>query len=457
MIDLLYSQNELTISQYKQAVLENNEAIKGQLENAKAQNLKAREANLITSLYFVSQFLYSDDEREKLQPSVMGSETVSRQYDFGFKQRTPFGQDWALTYQVQFIDIQNVIIANTTNYEAGPKLEIKQSLWRNFFGSEVRSQQQLLKVKSEASSSIESFNFNQSMRSIEDLYFGLAIAEKQIELQKEGLERAKQIRDWAKGRKKRELGEESDYLQANAQVLSSELEWQKSQDQIREIRRKFNVMRNVEGDKVEQSLSLPSLKAVRALRAPAFREREDLQFQKHQATLAKLQAQLVKEQYRPELEIFGQLNYVGRDREYGEARSEGFARDHAWWVIGIKLSAPLDFWSISDVTRGTLIEAQTKEAFAEHYLLDQKQNWETLVDRLSNDKSRYELAQKLEKSQLEKLTLEKERLKKGRTTTYQVLLFELDYLNAQLLTLDSLNETLKTASELKLFDKSELL
>ena len=58
-----------------------------------------------------------------------------------------------------------------------------------------------------------------------------------------------------------------------------------------------------------------------------------------------------------------------------------------------------------------------------------------LLKSLEDAKARLALTQKMEKLQQEKLAYEKERLFKGKTVTYQVLQFEIDYANAQLMRL----------------------
>ena len=58
-----------------------------------------------------------------------------------------------------------------------------------------------------------------------------------------------------------------------------------------------------------------------------------------------------------------------------------------------------------------------------------------LMKSLEDAKARLELTKKMEKLQQEKLSYEKERLFKGKTVTYQVLQFEIDFANSQLMRL----------------------
>ena len=71
--------------------------------------------------------------------------------------------------------------------------------------------------------------------------------------------------------------------------------------------------------------------------------------------------------------------------------------------------------------------------------------------RFENLKKRLALSQKLETVQEKKLIAEKRRYNGGRSTIFQVLQFEQDLANAQLLKLRNKNELIATYNQLKLF------
>ena len=84
-------------------------------------------------------------------------------------------------------------------------------------------------------------------------------------------------------------------------------------------------------------------------------------------------------------------------------------------------------------------------------LLDQQQAWSDLVARLSDAKTRLGLAFTIETAQKQKLEYEKQRLKEGRTTTYQVLLFEQDYSQAEYAKAKAAAQVLDFSARLKLY------
>ena len=80
-----------------------------------------------------------------------------------------------------------------------------------------------------------------------------------------------------------------------------------------------------------------------------------------------------------------------------------------------------------------------------------RQDWADLKAQLGEAETRLRLVTELEQAQKEKLSYEKQRLSIGRTTTYQILMFEQDYANAQLATIKSKADILGILARLKSF------
>ena len=82
---------------------------------------------------------------------------------------------------------------------------------------------------------------------------------------------------------------------------------------------------------------------------------------------------------------------------------------------------------------------------------DQETAWHDLKDRYQQHLEMLGLYEKLEKIQLSKLEHERRRRSQGRTTTQQVLYFELDYEQAQLSRLRAMSEMLQLIAQMKLY------
>ena len=73
------------------------------------------------------------------------------------------------------------------------------------------------------------------------------------------------------------------------------------------------------------------------------------------------------------------------------------------------------------------------------------------MQNLAIYKENLKLAQSIEAVQKAKLENERYRLKQGRTSTYQVLLFEQDYSNSQLATIQIADKMLEAVADQKLY------
>ena len=82
---------------------------------------------------------------------------------------------------------------------------------------------------------------------------------------------------------------------------------------------------------------------------------------------------------------------------------------------------------------------------------DQETNWHDLQDRYQQHLDMLTLYERLEKIQLSKLERERIRRSQGRTTTQQVLNFEVDYEQAQLSRLRAMSELLQIIAQMKLY------
>ena len=79
-----------------------------------------------------------------------------------------------------------------------------------------------------------------------------------------------------------------------------------------------------------------------------------------------------------------------------------------------------------------------------------------LLAQLTEGKRKLDLARKIETVQKNKLDLERDRHKRGRTTTYQVLLFEQDFASSQLSRIRAEAELLRILAQMKTFSPASI-
>ena len=85
-------------------------------------------------------------------------------------------------------------------------------------------------------------------------------------------------------------------------------------------------------------------------------------------------------------------------------------------------------------------------------MFEQENDWQNMVQNLSIYKENLKLSQAIEAAQKSKLEYERRLLKQGRTTTYQILLFEQDFSNSQITTIQLAYQMLALIAEEKLYN-----
>lgn len=446
--------NVLDYSSYQNEVLSKNSSMVGLKASIDSYHQKEKESNLVFSPQVFANFFYSQDERETLNPQFMGVTTTVKNYEVGLKQQTPWGQQLSLSYQSQYIGLNGTILTSPLAYEVGPKIELTQSLWKNFFGQESRAQRSFIKSQNAALYYQDLHNYKLLLMQTKMLYFNTYIAKESLRLQLESLKRAQEILTWAQKRSQRQLADESDYLQAQAQVLSKEFEVRVARENLSSVEKKFQSMRGNDHSTLSETLVPLNAEELLSYMAPSeYIPRAEFQAFEEQLNLHISQSVISAHRYKPTFEIFGQMHYQGRDPEYSIADNEAWDRKNEWWVVGLRFMAPIYFLDSSDTIGAYEIQQQVAAKQLEQKKIDEFSAWNNLIEQLEQKKERYKISKKLQAVQKKKIDVERTRLKQGRTTTYQVLMFEIDYLNAELIHLQSMAELVQVTSELDLHKK----
>ena len=102
------------------------------------------------------------------------------------------------------------------------------------------------------------------------------------------------------------------------------------------------------------------------------------------------------------------------------------------------------------------IDGYKKEQIAAEYnyqrkVFDQDREWNDLLTKFQDAKVRLDLVEKIAEAQKIKTTNERNRLNNGRTTTFQVLSFELDLAAADVQRIQTETDLLNIYAQLKIF------
>ncbi len=443
----------VSLNQYLDQVKNQNNAYQAAEIKIKGAGLQKRES----SLFFTPQFFLNAQkghDSKLLNPPFLVFDVVrTERYSTGLSQEFSFGVETKIQFDFQKNQYRGVNFTSAPNpyYDAIPSLEINIPLWANRGSRASKAKQELTFQQRNLEQQSASADSQQMIVEAEIAYWRLAAAQESVTIQKKALEAASNIYDYTNGRLKKNLGEEADVLQARALSESYKLQLAQAEIEERAARRSYNLFLNQEADVPTPSLSGLDYTSLNDYVVPETRpgDRPDIMASRAQVALAKANSLVAQEQNKPTLNLFGGYSLFGRGTESEALKKAGYDRDSMY--VGIKYNMPLNLSAQKDAREG----AKQSERAAElnhHYLTySQEQNWIDLTQKLKDAQLALKLATSMEKAQRSKLDNERTRLRQGRTTTYQVLLFEQDYLSAEVQRIRAATQIINYKSQIQLY------
>jgi outer membrane protein TolC len=427
----------LTIDAFLDQVRKSNTGYQGATTSGDGGQKRSKEAGLITSPSLFANVQLTGDSKLTASPFGSFDRANTNDYQFGLAETTPFGLKARLYYDATYSSVTNLNYPGTppfsySLYDARPVLELTQSLWSNGFGRSTRAQTQFTEAQALQSSYSARYQAKTILTNAEAAYWQLSISRQLVALEQDAEERAQQIYDYSVRRAKLHLTDQADALQALASLEARKLDVQTAKDNERVSARAFNAARNVSSDEVSEVLTETTHSIADRVQAPARAKfRDDVKAAEQGARATQANAIVQSDKDLPTLEIFGSAALNGRSDTFGPSVTNAFNSGRNTLIGGVRLSVPLALGTTSTSREGWAKEKAAAELTYEKALFDQEQTWQDLNLRLNEAKKRLSMARSIEQAQKRKLDYEKDRLKKGRTTTYQVLLFEQDYLLAE--------------------------
>lgn len=372
---------------------------------------------------------------------------VNNSFEVGVAQLTPWGLSGRLSYNLTQTGYEG--LGRPLYYYGSPRIELSLDLWRNLFGSETRAQHDAVEAGALSAKYSQSYQAKISRAAAENSYIQLAAARELDEVNRDSFERAKDIYGWNQRRSRLNLGEDSDLFQAEANLESLRLSVASSADALRSASRSFNRARGIDSDEVTENLELPDPKSVKT--PERAQVRDDVRASREQQRALGANARIGAEKNKPGLQVYGTYARNSQEEDKNRAVTRSFDAEQPTKAIGVRLSVPLAMGSSSDARAGYTMEAVAAETMAERKIFDQEVEWKDLVQKLSDAKARLAVAEKLADIQRRKALNERSRLKRGRTTTYQSLIFETDYNQAEYRRIQTQSEVLSLLAQMKTF------
>ncbi len=484
---LLYAEDPaetLTLEAYLASVRDSNKTLRASVATISAGELRTTSPDIMFSPQFFSQATHTIDEKPVNNPlaptrieATQLSFGIQKLWESGLQSQVSFNMtkvnldqpDLPETIRIPF-SLPNPLVAGgtlttaatvtnplrsvlpQTDYtEARTQIDLVQPLWKNAQGRDAELLRESTLTKISMQTLGERFKSKSLMAQAEAVYWQLALAQEAVRTQEGSIARFQKIRDWAKQRANSQLGDKADFLQADSGLRVKQFELEQAKKDRNALQRVFNTLRNVPGDEGEVKLSPLSAQALMnfAQKQGAEIKRLDVEAAKQAVKLADVEVEQSREKYKAQLDVFGSAAFNSLEKQPDDAIREAVQTKNPTYVVGLKFSTPLDHDIINRDREGLIRTSQAAKLDAEAKQFAAQQEWDDLLQQLKEAETRLRLSNEIEVAQKEKLNYEKQRLSVGRTTTYQTLLFEQDYANAQLATIKAKADILGIVAKLK--------
>lgn len=460
----------LTLKSFLDSVVANNQGYQSAREASLGAEERSGEADLQTLPTFFAQSQWVRDERLPQNLQLVYRSIESDTYTLGISQQFAFGLKTTLSGNAAYTGFNDLQFFTGTAlsspfsqsfWDVYPKIEASFPLLSGGFGKTVRAQQEATRAQALAAHYSSRFTERVTLAEAESTYWRLALARHSVRIQTDAKERAQKISDWARRRSRLSLADETDTYQAEAALKLRTLELQAALDEERSASRSFNNARQIDSDVVSESLeSLDKPALISTIESQTLGDllnssgtpvRDDIRAYQESQRSAEAAAVIGKERNRPSLDLFGSYAWNGRGSTFGNTLADPFRSDRETQVFGIKFTLPLAVGTWTDAVAGYERERLAAEKATDRKQYELQKTWEDLTRKLAESKKRLSLAQGIESLQKDKLEHERTRFQKGRSTTYQVLMFEQDFSQSQLQRARTQTEVLNLIAQLKLF------
>jgi len=344
------------LSEYLEQVSAKHLGYKASDQTARAAKLYSGEASTIYAPQLIANASQSSEGRSN--PFDPGSHFSTKQYSLGVSQATSAGINGKLSYTYFDLSLPGVI-----DFDTGyAQIDVSASLLRNLGGSELKAQAAAAEAGALAKSFSQSYVTKSLLLEAEANYWRLALARDLVAVQRDAVDRAQKIYDWANRRVRLQLSDRSEILQATGNLQARRLELRAAEDEERAAALAFNSSRGLLGDQVSDRLIDLNPDLIARMTAPERTvKRDDLRAAEFQAKASAASAVLSREKSKPTLELFGSSPLTEPATPTGASAAFIPITARPLTTIGVRLSAPLNLGTLSDVREGYAAEARAAD------------------------------------------------------------------------------------------------
>ncbi len=461
----------LNLEEFLNIVQKNHSVFQSVKISKEAASERRSIGDLVLSPYLTAKAGHIDDQKEQAVPASQGTRTLSTDYSLGVAKKFSSGTTLSLGYAQQKLDIRGVKIPDLTSptgtkdlpigYTGSWTLYASQSLWKDGFGQQTRLRHQRESKTETLEKMAAELQARQILIQAEHIYWDLSYQQEDKKIREESLERATKLLAWAKKRLANGIANDSDLLQIQALVSSRQLQLTSSEDELKSAQKK---LADLAYPQILSEEVLPNFNSEVGGYSQYKNKKNQDNVLRIDSVLAKLETQMkqtasleFKENLKPDLLLETSLATNSRKDSWSSAASKTFSTSKPTTYIGLRFSMDLDFDGKSSAKRALGLDAQAADLKSERLKYDAKSMWSEITRRHDELNKRIQTATQLSQIQKEKFKKEQIRLQNGRSTTFQVVTFEQEAAESDLILLKLEIEKRKLESQAYLYLSSNEL
>lgn len=446
----------MDFNQYLEQVKSKNENYKAYVNQREGYRGRTAEADLITAFTLEGTADVTRDSKLPSNAVMSYSRIDSEAYSLGVSKKTTFGLTSKLSYD---LGSTRYVGASDALFDIGtstPTIKLTQSLWQNSGGSLTQANITATEHQAKANAMTAEANLDALVQSATEAYWSLVSAREIVKVRAEALKLAQSIYEYDSKRVNMRLADKNEVLVATASLESAKLNHQAAKDSEAVYLRNFNGLRSTLVTEDPGELAALDLGFLKSVALPKERHsRADVVAAESTAKAGEASAKALAEADKPVLEVYGSYSFNGRGGTLAAAFPDSYSANRPTVAAGVKFSMPLDFSSLNTAKNGALAISKAATQTYNQKLQDEETTWQNLRLRLSEAQNRLKMYEIIQDAEKAKLDYERTRLSQGRTSTYQVLLYQQDYQTAQLSKLEAAQTLIALIAQIRLYDGTE--
>ncbi|MDR2617109.1 MAG: TolC family protein [Endomicrobium sp.] len=446
----------LTLDDYLELVLKNNNELKSIQSNIEAVKGKLAEIEMVYSYSLSAGASYADDKSGR-PFSILGrpDEVKKFAYDATVNKMFGLGTQVSLGLNGSHSDSNFANDAMDCNViDIAPFVKLQQSLWKDINGGSTKAS--IAKAKSIAKSALylSEYQKQKALLNAKMAYWDLSYAKTVVDFRKNALDRLQRILEWNQKRFNMDLVEKSDFLQSQLAVKLGNLKLKDAYEQENKANRALNQFLSISDGIVKYDVEKfeGKGKSFNSDYEPKKNcTRLDVLSGLEDVNTAMYDQIANKKSSGADLVLNGQFALNGLDKDFEFVKDNLTKAERPSYSLGLRYSLPLNFKLRKVLDQGYEAAKVSAQEKAKYLSLKGNNDWQQLLDDWNDAKLKNILTVEIEEIQKQKKQEDEMLLKTGRTTTYLVLQTEQDLDDATLGVLRSVLELIKISETAKTF------